>query len=69
MRRVGAPDEGFWGLVVLLDEAVDGKCYIPEHCIDARRLASGHSRSHPGVHAAVKAAIDSFDGKGFAGAT
>jgi proline iminopeptidase len=27
--------------------------------------ASGHSLSHPAVHAAVKAAIDSFDGTGF----
>ena len=30
---------------------------------------SGHSLSHPVVHAAVMAAIDSFDGTGFAGAT
>lgn len=28
--------------------------------------ASGHSLSHPAVHAAVKAGIDSFDGVGFA---
>ena len=29
--------------------------------------ASGHSLSHPVVHAAIKAAIDSFDGHGFVG--
>jgi hypothetical protein len=27
--------------------------------------ASGHSLSHPAVHMAVKAGIDSFDGTGF----